>query len=210
MKLFVFKITRQPRFFKPAILDVLQHIFSTSPSREIAITHETKLNKIFTHLVISIEDTLFTGTKTNGVSNEFSFTQTVNVFLSKHNLYIENNGYLKQTKQFLSEDYQFSFKPIQLSNDFFSRIYKKVNGHLHKVYFVDQFGDKLGENELLEMYDITALPNDVFIHDMTFQPLMIDQSFVTISHEGEMVLSFQSVESFNQWMLMVDEELTNG
>ena len=212
MKLKIYSVINSPNHFNPKVSNRLLNLFSSSNQGDVELTNVVQLNSEIKHLVFNLKDVYYSGTQKNGVSNEFPFTQTINVFVSQKNIYIENkgNGYVDTIKKYFTKKYDFSFKEIIISNLFIAKANKQLDIRILDIYFVDSFGDKLGELELLNEYNINNLPNDIIIQSITFQPLNISENYITIRRKGEMSMNFNTIESFNDWLLFVEKEISNA
>lgn len=212
LKLKIYSVINAPKHFNPKVSNRLLNLFSSSNQEDVELTNIVQLNSEIKHLVFNLKDVYYSGTQKNGISNEFPFTQTINVFISKNNIYIENKGigYIENIKKYFSKKYDFSFKELMISNLFIAKVKQQLDIRILDIYFVDSFGDKLGQLELLNEYDINNLPSDVIIQSITFQPLNINKNYITIRREGEMSLSLNTIESFNDWLLFLEKEISDA
>lgn len=212
MKLKIYSVIDAPKHFNPKVSNRLFNLFSSSNQEDVELTNIVQLNSEMKHLVFNLKDIFYSGTQKNGISKEFPFTQPVNVFISKKYIYIEDkgNGYIESIKKHFINKYNFSFKELTISNLFFAKTKQQLDIRILDIYFVDSFGDKLGESELLNEYDIINLPSDVLIQSITFQPLNINKNYITVRREGEMSLNLNSIDDLNDWLLFFEKEITNA
>lgn len=211
MNLKAFKIIGYPNNFKPKVSNRLLNLFSTSKDN-IEITNIAQLNDNFNHIVFSLEDTLYSGTQKSGISKKIPFNQTVNVFVSEHVLYVEHksNSYTNAIADFLKLKYHFLLDDLVFNNEVFRILKMKFEIQIIDIYFIDEYGDKLGELNLLNEYNIENLPKDVHIKHITFQIPKVSKGFITIYKEGNINLNLNSVKEFEKFLNIVNGELINA